>query len=167
GQLFLEDTVPKNIATSLKSRKFLRFFFGQLRPNPHHANTQSLFHDYPYISPCGSEMNYIKAADTPVVFTELKQPDCDDGTWTLVTNAGHEVEFHPSNVAMSPATNRLYHRIQTKHLSLFGLLKSHVAVEVSQFIDFHDDGHHVLTWHDQAYPLSQDTTHPPPSARPS
>ncbi|RHZ33001.1 hypothetical protein DYB26_007298 [Aphanomyces astaci] len=167
GQLFLEDTVPKNIATSLKSRKFLRFFFGQLRPNPHHANTQSLFHDYPYISPCGSEMNYIKAADTPVVFTELKQPDCDDGTWTLVTNTGHEVEFHPSNVAMSPATNRLYHWIQTKHLSLFGLLKSHVAVEVSQFIDFHDDGHHVLTWHDQAYPLSQDTTHPPPSARPS
>ncbi|RHZ16012.1 hypothetical protein DYB37_010108, partial [Aphanomyces astaci] len=139
----------------------------QTATKPAPCQHPALFHDYPYISPCGSEMNYIKAADTPVVFTELKQPDCDDGTWTLVTNAGHEVEFHPSNVAMSPATNRLYHWIQTKHLSLFGLLKSHVAVEVSQFIDFHDDGHHVLTWHDQAYPLSQDTTHPPPSARPS
>ncbi|KAG6969386.1 hypothetical protein JG687_00003246 [Phytophthora cactorum] len=31
GRLFLEDTRPKNIATSLKSAKFLRFFFSQTK----------------------------------------------------------------------------------------------------------------------------------------
>jgi hypothetical protein len=33
GRLFLEDMVPKSIATSLKSPKFLRFFFSQVRAN--------------------------------------------------------------------------------------------------------------------------------------
>ena len=33
GRLFLEDTVPKNIATSLKADKFLQFFFRQVSAN--------------------------------------------------------------------------------------------------------------------------------------
>ena len=52
GRLFLEDTVPKNIATSLKSDKFLNFFFRQLKDN----NTNK-FGEYPYFSPCGNESN--------------------------------------------------------------------------------------------------------------
>ncbi|KAF0745756.1 hypothetical protein Ae201684_000204 [Aphanomyces euteiches] len=160
GQLFLEDTVPKNIATSLKSPKFLRFFFGHLRPNPHAGSTLDPFQDYPYISPCGNETNFIKAADTPIVFTELKQ--VDDATFHLVTNGSHDVVFNPSHVAMSSSTGRLYHWTETKHLALFALIKSQVAVELSQSIEFHDDGPHILTWQDQVYPLAMETTTPPP-----
>ncbi|CAK4630574.1 unnamed protein product, partial [Aphanomyces euteiches] len=160
GQLFLEDTVPKNIATSLKSPKFLRFFFGHLRPNPHAGSTLDPFQDYPYISPCGNETNFIKAADTPIVFTELKQ--VDDATFHLVTNGSHDVVFNPSHVAMSSSTGRLYHWTETMHLALFALIKSQVAVELSQSIEFHDDGPHILTWQDQVYPLAMETTTPPP-----
>ena len=71
GRLFLEDTIPKNIATSLKSPKFLNFFWRLIRHNPNYCNQpitpnntlckDNNFHtDYPYISRCGNEMNYIK-----------------------------------------------------------------------------------------------------------
>ncbi len=59
GRLFLEDMMPKNVATSLKSPKFLRFFFRQLR-----INDTGVHVDYGYVSPCGSEMNFVKPADT-------------------------------------------------------------------------------------------------------
>ncbi|ETW10104.1 hypothetical protein H310_00481 [Aphanomyces invadans] len=163
GQLFLEDTMPKTIATSLKSHSFLRFFFGQLRPNPNAGKMSSLFHDYSYTSPCGSEMNYIKAADTPFVFSELKADD--KGDWTLVTNAGQAVRFDPSHLAMSTATHRLYHWLQTKHVSLFALLRSQVAVEVSQTIDFRENGHHVVQWKGGQVPLTLDTSRPPLTAQ--
>ena len=41
---------PKNIATSLKSEKFLRFFFRQVRRTD---KTSPYFQEYPYYSPCG------------------------------------------------------------------------------------------------------------------
>jgi hypothetical protein len=72
GRLFLEETMPKNIATSLKSAKFLDFFFKQLRPNPR----DGLFADeYPFISPCGKEMNFVRPFErrSPIVFIELKE----------------------------------------------------------------------------------------------
>ncbi|KAF0685952.1 Aste57867_22204 [Aphanomyces stellatus] len=163
GQLFLEDTVPKNIATSLKSPKFLSFFFGHLRPNPTASDAFAPFHDYPFISPCGPEMNYIKAADTPVVFTELKH-DASSDAWHLITNGSAAIPFQPTHLAISTTTGRLYHWVQHKRMTCFALIKSHVAVELSQSIDFRDDGPHLLRWHDGGvYPVATDTTRSPPS----
>ena len=59
GRLFLEDMVPKNIATCLKAPKFLRFFFSHVKPND-----TGKHEEYPFVSPCGPEMNFIKPADT-------------------------------------------------------------------------------------------------------
>jgi len=56
GRLFLEESSPKNIATSLKSPKFLKFFFKQVR-----RNETGLHENYSMTSPCGKEMNFIKA----------------------------------------------------------------------------------------------------------
>ncbi len=56
-----------------------RFFFSQLK-----ANTTGRHPEYPYISPCGKEMNFILPADKPVVFDALS----DDGT--QLTYAGNE-----------------------------------------------------------------------------
>ncbi|POM63437.1 Cytochrome b5 reductase with F-box domain, partial [Phytophthora palmivora] len=85
GRLFLEDTRPKNIATSLKSAKFLRFFFSQVRLNgiaQCKLKEEEEFLEYPYRSPCGKEMNFIKCADRPFVFEDLRRGE--SGKWMLV-----------------------------------------------------------------------------------
>ncbi|KAG6976125.1 hypothetical protein JG688_00001695 [Phytophthora aleatoria] len=84
GRLFLEDTRPKNIATSLKSAKFLRFFFSQLT-----------------------------------------------------------MPFLPETLRISLSTGRLYHGVQTKHVTSgspdgIALVRSQLAVELGKHIDVHD-----------------------------
>lgn len=54
--------------TELTDVKFLNFFFRQLRPNP------GRFRDkFPYISPCGPEMNYIRSESQPVIFHSFEE----------------------------------------------------------------------------------------------
>jgi len=50
-----------------KDVKFLDFFFSRLRPN----DTGRLADRYPFVSPCGREMNYVAVEDVPVVFKTL------------------------------------------------------------------------------------------------
>ena len=50
-----------------KERAFLDFFFRRLRLN----DTRRFVDAYPFVSPCGREMNYVAAEDTPVVFHSL------------------------------------------------------------------------------------------------
>ncbi|KAG5459666.1 MAG: hypothetical protein BJ554DRAFT_8382 [Olpidium bornovanus] len=54
-----------------KDKRFLDFFFKRLGPNttPYHRG------EYHWISPCGREVNFVYAEDTPVVFQDLT----DDG----------------------------------------------------------------------------------------
>ena len=63
--------LPKNIATSLKSASFLRFFWRQLRSND--LDLAPWTADYPFISPCGAEMNFVTVADTPIVFERVDE----------------------------------------------------------------------------------------------
>ena len=188
GRLFLEDTVPKNIATSLKSDKFLDFFWRQLRPNDAAAaavdardaararkrqpkcgsgdNTTTavlgdwtpaprdptvpLHAEYPWRSPCGTELNFVKAADrTAVVFQELR-PQVEEGagesastgagdagwvlTWGSTTSATHRVPFDPSALAMSATSGRLFHCAAATRCGGVGLVKSHLALELSERI---------------------------------
>ncbi|RLN52967.1 hypothetical protein BBJ28_00017460 [Nothophytophthora sp. Chile5] len=145
GRLFLEDTRPKNIATSLKSAKFLKFFFSQVRPNAT-AQCKSLeeetFLEYPFRSPCGKEMNFIKCADRPFVFEDLKRDD--KGQWTLVFGGGElAMPFRPETLRISLSTGRLYHDVQTKKVAAgtsegIALVKSQLAVELGKHIDVHD-----------------------------
>jgi hypothetical protein len=65
GQLFLEETTPKNFTTCFKDPKFLNFFFKRIRYNSKVNN------DYSYLSPCGVEVNFIKSEDSPIVFHDL------------------------------------------------------------------------------------------------
>ncbi|KAK9761602.1 hypothetical protein K7432_013377 [Basidiobolus ranarum] len=66
GQLYLEDTKPKNFTTCFKDKRFLDFFFQRLRTNNTGRNDK-----YPYISPCGKEWNFIASEDAPIVFTDF------------------------------------------------------------------------------------------------
>lgn len=135
GRLFLEDTVPKNIATSLKSEKFLNFFFRQLK----HNKTEK-FVDYPYFSPCGKESNYVKCADMPIVFSELLNDEKHDGKYKLTWGHSLSIPFQPHKLRLSKETGRLYHPFPTKNINkfgnnMYGLLKSHLTISISNRIN--------------------------------
>lgn len=143
GGLYLEDTVPKNIATSLKSPKFLSFFTQQLRKNEgKHAKS------YPWISPCGKEMNYVSAALTPVVFTAL-EGTAESAACTLSVNNAFDVKFQPDQLAMDEA-GRLYHSTAERQTRTgkYGLVASAVAVQLAPHIELVDDD--VGSWAEAA-----------------
>ncbi len=48
-------------------KKFLAFFFRRLRVN----DTGQYQDAFPFVSPCGKELNYIRCEDLPLVFTHL------------------------------------------------------------------------------------------------
>ena len=99
GQLFLHDTVPKNLTSCFKNAEFLDFFFTRLRPNESPSASEEevsqLEEDwtdakagklreeeacrlargqgYQWISPCMGELNFIKAEDTPIVYKDLTE----------------------------------------------------------------------------------------------
>lgn len=147
GRLFLEETSPKNIATSIKDEKFLNFFFSRIRwASPteiEHLEGYGFAGDYPFVSKCGAEINYIRPAATPIVFHSLV-----DGC--LLYGGNLAQKFDCSKLAISEGTGRLYHRlfvndgadIQThsnkitkERLDLgYGLIRSSVAVSLSEHI---------------------------------
>lgn len=53
------------------------------------ANRTGRHVDYPWVSPCGKELNFIKSEDVPIVFTELKPKA--DGTHVLCWGGAMEV----------------------------------------------------------------------------
>ncbi|TMW56010.1 hypothetical protein Poli38472_008658 [Pythium oligandrum] len=171
GRLFLENTRPKNIATSLKSAKFLRFFYSQLRPNrlkqpdaPRDEEINEIvpFLEYPYRSPCGKEMNFIKCADRPLVFEDLRRSDATD-KWEFVFGGGElTMPFDPAALKISLTTGRLYHDVETKRfprgdVESIGLVRSQLAVELGKTIhlldDVEDDVIGEFEWQEQLYPI--------------
>mmetsp|Transcript_2081 Transcript_2081/g.2380 ORF Transcript_2081/g.2380 Transcript_2081/m.2380 type:complete len:152 (+) Transcript_2081:425-880(+) len=113
--------LPKNIATSLKSEKFLKFFFTRLQ-----KNNMGIFTEYEYISPCGNEMNFIRPADTPICFNELR-----DGE--LVYAQTMTQRFEPDMLHFCTDTERLYHPL-FNHKRLrdnLCLISSHLAIKLS------------------------------------
>lgn len=76
-QLFLDDARIKNFTSCFKDKQFLRFFFKRLRFNA----TQRYQNEFPYLSLCGTERNYVRCDDLPIVFTEMIAND--KGKWKL------------------------------------------------------------------------------------
>lgn len=57
------------IVNSVADKKFLAFFFKHLRKN----NTGRYTDDFPFLSICGVERNFIRCDDLPLVFTKVIQ----------------------------------------------------------------------------------------------
>ncbi len=66
-QLFLTETKMKNFTSCIKDKHFLKFFFSRVVLN----DVGRYLGEFPYLSRCGSERNYISCDDTPLVFTEV------------------------------------------------------------------------------------------------
>jgi hypothetical protein len=155
GRLFLEEVLPKNITSCIKDTKFLDFFYRRLQPL--RRRDEDLLHgrdiltsEYPYVSPCGTELNFVRPAATPIVFHSLQGDE--------LSYAGTMVQpFEEKHLAISEETGRLYHRLTGENVLArdkakskveatqeakdeFGLIRSSVAVALSDRIEVLDGG---------------------------
>jgi hypothetical protein len=129
GHLFTADTAIRNVMSCVKGEKVLAFFFKQLRPNE-----AEFAREYPWVSPCGSELNFVAAEDTPIVFADLLR-----GHRAQLTYAGGTLTepFDAAALRMCAITGRLYHPLTT-HRRLGGaplmLIRSHLVSELEECI---------------------------------
>ena len=125
---------------------FLSFFFRQLKLNTLDRYAQ----EFPFISPCGEELNYVRCDDQPIVFTHHLDAETVDATRQRVrSNAPHGylsyggtghrlvVPFQPSKLCMLPSTGRLYHPAPER-VGGIGLVKSSFAIEISKYFQYAD-----------------------------
>lgn len=161
GRIYLEGTLPKNMATCLKDMTFLDAFVRNIRTidetDYRYLSAQGIEDDYPYVSPCGPwERNYIRPADVPIVFhslhgqtTKLHGTSSDSG---MVLGYGGTLtqSFSPSKLVISKRNGKIYHTLDNhKYLSptadrssmvqhgkqhSYGLLSSSVAVALSDYL---------------------------------
>lgn len=132
-------------------KDFLRFFFKRIKPN----NTDK-YSEFPYISPCGPEMNYVRCDDIPIVFTKMLTID---NTAVLSYNNGEEkltFPFDPSSICMQPISGRVYHKGPDR-VGGVGLVKSQIAIEWSQYFGYESsnelDPPTQFTWQGETYKL--------------
>jgi hypothetical protein len=133
-----EETLPKNIATSIKDEKFINLFFSRIRwaslEEVKFLEDIGLSYDYPFVSPCGKEINFIRPAATPIVFHSMINQD-------LIYGGNLTHAFDHTRLAVSKKTGRLYHQLfQTEKRARgamklgYGLIRSSVAVSLSEKI---------------------------------
>jgi hypothetical protein len=95
--------------------------------------------DYPFLSPCGVELNFVRPAATPIVYHTF----CEHHKFMLY-GGNLEHAFDSTQLAISSTTGRLYHRFipkkymtnnqGTEQLMSYGLIRSTVAVALSEKI---------------------------------
>uniref|UniRef100_A0A9J2Q308 Uncharacterized protein n=1 Tax=Ascaris lumbricoides TaxID=6252 RepID=A0A9J2Q308_ASCLU len=128
GQLFLDDARIKNFTSCFKEERFLKFYFSRLTVN----KTGRYADEFPYVSPCGVEMNFLRCDDRPFVFTAL---DINEEFW-LVGNCRKKVPFEAASLCMFP-NGRLYHPCP---LDAYGLVKSKLADQLYPNFVFDSSG---------------------------
>lgn len=125
----------KNFTSCFKEKKFLRFFFNQLR-----LNNTNRYKEFPYLSICGKERNFIRCDDYPIVFTHLIDKIMKDGSrekHLAYNHAGDllSLKFQPEKIVMMPQTGRVYHPAPERAGSI-GLVQSKLAIEFSKSFKF-------------------------------
>ena len=113
GRLFSQaNLVARTEATCLKSIKFLNFFFNRIQPVGDFTSTRhfqaltEFSSQYPWVSPCGKELNFIKADDCPFVVKDVIQND--EGEFVALYGGDLTIPFDPSKVVLGDETQRLY-----------------------------------------------------------
>lgn len=122
----------KNFTSCFKEKKFLKFFFDRVKLN----NLNRYRQDFPYLSLCGRERNFIRCDDTPIVFTHMIESQ--SGQDQLQYNhAGDilQIQFKPEKIYMNPETGRVYHPAWPKVGSI-GLIRSKLSIELSRYFEF-------------------------------
>ncbi|KAK1125743.1 hypothetical protein K0M31_005291 [Melipona bicolor] len=157
GMLFLDDARMKNFTSCFKDKKFLAFFFKRLKKN----DTGRYVGDFPYVSLCGPERNFVRCDDLPIVFTKIFKKE-DSKTSKTENWFGYAyaeellmVPFQPDKIYMDVQSGRVYHPAPEKAGGI-GLVRSKIAIELSPLFSF-DKGEeygptHII-WEDRKYTL--------------
>lgn len=158
GQLFLDDAKIKNFTSCFKDKKFLVFFFRRLQAN----DTPRYRSEFPWLSLCGRERNYIHCDDRPVVFTELLTPPSVGASGRQELAFGRAgsaltVPFEPEQLCMSRASGRVYHPA-AERFGGAGLVSSDLAMRLSPFFRYESDDESVppthFEWQGRTYELT-------------
>ena len=116
-------------------KQFLKFFFRRIKTN----STGRFEEEFPFISPCGPELNYIRCDDTPVVFATITENNSSDESFDVLTYSGIGLlltfPFQPTKICMLPESGRIYHPGPAKSGGV-GLIKSSVAIELSSHFEY-------------------------------
>ncbi|TRY97591.1 hypothetical protein DNTS_033218 [Danionella cerebrum] len=132
GQLFLDDTKVKNFVTCFKDQRFLVFFFSRLQLN-HSSRYQQ---DFPFLSLCGRERNFLRCEDTPIVFTHLLT---EAGLHSCLSYCGGgaklSIPFQPCSLFMHPVSGRVYHP-GPERVGGVGLVRSALAIDLSPNFEY-------------------------------
>ncbi|XP_031636175.1 UPF0598 protein CG30010 [Contarinia nasturtii] len=154
GMLFLDDARIKNFTSCFKEKHFIRFFFKRLRFN----TTNRYQNEFPYLSLCGTERNYIRCDDLPIVFTDVISNDQEN--CLAYNHGGNELkmQFQPDKVYMSPESGRVYHPADGQY-GFIGLIRSKMAIAFSKHFEF-EQGEQAppthFTWNNTRYILEND-----------
>jgi hypothetical protein len=86
-------------------KDFLTFFFKRLKMN----NTNRYREDFPYLSLCGRERNFVRCDDQPIVYTHIIPSESEKNDRLSYGGAGAEmtVEFEPEKICMLPRHDSL------------------------------------------------------------
>ncbi len=112
GNLYHDNTL-------LIDKNFLNFFFRQIQ-----YNKTGYFENYPYISPCGKEMNFIACPDTPIVFKYLEHQD-------LIYGGDLRIPFEPQQLKYVDISGQLYYPVKN---NIFGRIGKYILHELSNEI---------------------------------
>lgn len=157
GMLFLDDARMKNFTSCFKDKKFLAFFFKRLRKN----QTDRYVDEFPYVSLCGPERNFVRCDDLPVVFTKIIQrQNSETGKeedWFGYAHAEDllMIPFEPQKIFMNVQSGRVYHPGPEK-VGGVGLVRSKIAIELSALFSFEEGEDHPpthITWKNKKYNL--------------
>lgn len=150
----------KNFTSCFKEKKFLRFFFNQLR-----TNTTDRYKEFPFVSLCGKEKNFVRCDDYPFVFTNvLKKNIGDQEEMTLAYNHAGDLltlKFQPEKIFMLPETGRVYHPAPER-AGFIGLVRSKLAIEFSKYFIFDEGESNPPTqfiYEDKTYELDRQWYH--------
>ncbi|GMT28039.1 hypothetical protein PFISCL1PPCAC_19336, partial [Pristionchus fissidentatus] len=143
GRLFLDDTKHKNFTSSYKDVAFLNFFYRMLK-----TNETGKWNEFPFMSRCGVERNFLRCDDRPLVFTRLTM-NGSEGRLKL-GESSIEIPFEPSSLSVG-SNGRLYHPSRLQ----LGLLTSKLADELFPLCRFDENARAVeINWKGEKYPIS-------------
>ena len=120
------DGVLWHDGTALDDERFLRQFFARLGDNDTGEHRE-----YPFVSRCAGELNFVRPQATVIVFRRLLPGS------RLEYTGGLTVPFSPSDLRVG----RDHELLHTAPVGGFGRLKTPVAMSLAECIEERDDGY--------------------------
>lgn len=166
GQVFLEECKHRNFVTCLKDVVFLNMLYRLQRPN-----RTGLFPEIPFVSPCGTERNFMSTQDAHSAYCFSKLVPNDnvndansskqnnpETSLLFVGGSSLNQSFDPTLLSVDCCTGYFYHRI-TNHRYLqgqLGLLHPTITEKLSSKISFSDlSATFQLNWNGEIFPIEE------------